>query len=304
VAAELGHAGFEAHPGAGRGLLEDHRQGLARERVAEALWGGLDLGGETEQALDLPGREVVDRDQVSWAHGRVVKGAPGAGSARTQGTIAVPASPSSAWWTWSMSVMTTRRPVAATKSTAASILGPMLPGRELPLGLERPRLGQAEDRQVRLAIGAEVALHAGDVGEDQEELGLQLPGEERRGAVLVDHRLDPCRRPPRGRPGCRRRRRRSPPGPARGAPGPSPGRAPPADAGTAPPCATPGAPASSASRTRAGRPRRSRREEGADRLGRPLEAGVEASTTTRERQAGSASIASRAKRLRSASSSR
>jgi len=65
VAAHLHHADLEAHPGAGRGLLEDHPQALVSEGGAVCLGMGLDVGGETEEAGDLGRGQVVDGDQMA-----------------------------------------------------------------------------------------------------------------------------------------------------------------------------------------------------------------------------------------------
>jgi len=45
--------------------------------------------------------------------------------------------------------------------------------------------------QVALGGAAEVDGHVLDPGQDQQDLGAQPDGEQGRGQVLVDHRLDP-----------------------------------------------------------------------------------------------------------------
>ena len=42
----------------------------------------------------------------------------------------------------------------------------------------------------RARFGAETGLDVGHVGEDQQGVGTELPGQQRGGQVLVDDRLD------------------------------------------------------------------------------------------------------------------
>ena len=67
LGAELLDAHLEAHPGARRGLHEDHGDGAAGEqRVRDAvLLRVLELGGEVEQGDDLGRREVVDGEEAA-----------------------------------------------------------------------------------------------------------------------------------------------------------------------------------------------------------------------------------------------
>ncbi len=70
VTTELGHPDLEADPRPGRGLLEDHPQAAAFEHGREPLWLGLHLGRQIEDPLDLGSAQVVNRDQVAFAHAR------------------------------------------------------------------------------------------------------------------------------------------------------------------------------------------------------------------------------------------
>src|SRR5574342_884196 len=60
---------------------------------------------------------------------------------------------------------------------------------EVPLLEQGPRPRRAQAAQRRLPRGAEVGVGAGDVGDEQEQPGRHLVGEERGGEVLVHHRL-------------------------------------------------------------------------------------------------------------------
>ena len=63
AAAQLVHAGLEAHPGAGRGLLENHRQRAVGQRMV--LLVGLELLLDDGGALEQPGVFVGARS-LNW----------------------------------------------------------------------------------------------------------------------------------------------------------------------------------------------------------------------------------------------
>ena len=69
LAAELAHADLEGDPGAGRRLLENHRQGLAREgrRIAARRRAALEGGAEIEDFAQGGGREVGEIEEVLHA---------------------------------------------------------------------------------------------------------------------------------------------------------------------------------------------------------------------------------------------
>src|SRR5262249_28933064 len=117
--AELEHPGLEGDAGAGRGLLEDHREGLAGERLPVPARGLLDLAGQVEQPRDLPRGPVLLVDVIAF-HGESLR------SRRI-----VPVFPSRASSRDSARVISTRPPEEA-KRAAASIFGPMLPGGNCP----------------------------------------------------------------------------------------------------------------------------------------------------------------------------
>ena len=73
VAAELEHADLEGDPGAGRALLEDHRQGLALEQAVRlaALLLGLQLAAEGEDLLQFGPAPVGQAEKV-LVHGRLL----------------------------------------------------------------------------------------------------------------------------------------------------------------------------------------------------------------------------------------
>src|SRR6185295_16717122 len=112
----------------------DHAQGLAGERGRELVRAGLDVGGEPEEVPEFGPREIVNGDQVAW-HRRssVAQARIRAPWNSSHGTRRVPLSPSSAASRCSMFVISAGLPVAATKSIAASIFGPMLPAGNCPL---------------------------------------------------------------------------------------------------------------------------------------------------------------------------
>jgi hypothetical protein len=68
VSTELGHADLEAHPGAGRRLLEDHAEALALERLGEPLGLGLHLIRQREDLVRLRTAQVMNRNQVAFGH--------------------------------------------------------------------------------------------------------------------------------------------------------------------------------------------------------------------------------------------
>ena len=55
---------LEAHPGAGRGLVEDHPQPPASEPAAEGVRLALEPGGQVEQRAQAARPEVVEREEV------------------------------------------------------------------------------------------------------------------------------------------------------------------------------------------------------------------------------------------------
>src|SRR5215217_2750291 len=69
VAAELVHGDLEGDPGPGGGLLEDEGDRAAAQGVAGAPV-GLVAVGPVQQGDQLAGVDVVDRQEVSFAHGR------------------------------------------------------------------------------------------------------------------------------------------------------------------------------------------------------------------------------------------
>ena len=69
VAPELGHPRFGAHPGSGRALAEDHRQGAAHERAAADL-PGLHRLGEPDERPQLGGGQQGEVDEVPLGGGR------------------------------------------------------------------------------------------------------------------------------------------------------------------------------------------------------------------------------------------
>ena len=68
-AAELEHADLEGHPGAGGGLLEDHGERLAEERLFEEAGVRLHLFREGEDLVDVFPRVVFEGDEVFRFHG-------------------------------------------------------------------------------------------------------------------------------------------------------------------------------------------------------------------------------------------
>jgi hypothetical protein len=65
VPTELEHADLEAHPRAGRALLEDHGQGLAGERRPVGVGLRLHSHGEAQQVVHLVGRQVVNGEEMA-----------------------------------------------------------------------------------------------------------------------------------------------------------------------------------------------------------------------------------------------
>ena len=76
---------------------------------------------------------------------------------------------------------------------AGGDLGPHAPGGEVALGEQRQGPAGPDAPHRRVAGGAVAGVGAGHVGEDGEEVGLQGVGQQRRGEVLVHHRLHPCK---------------------------------------------------------------------------------------------------------------
>ena len=82
-------------------------------------------------------------------------------------------------------------PVASTKRQAASTFGPIE-----PFANSRPRSSDGVARPIGRAAGrAPVALDGVDVGEQEQEVGLDALGEQLRREVLVDHGLDAAQVP-------------------------------------------------------------------------------------------------------------
>ena len=71
-AAELVDGDLEGDPGAGRGLLEDQRDRAAAKGAADAPV-GLVAVGPVQQGDQLAGVDVVDREEVTFAHGRSLR---------------------------------------------------------------------------------------------------------------------------------------------------------------------------------------------------------------------------------------
>ena len=67
--AELKHPDLEGHPGARRGLLEDHGEGLAEERLLERPGIGLHLFREREDLVQVFPRVVFEGNEVFRFHG-------------------------------------------------------------------------------------------------------------------------------------------------------------------------------------------------------------------------------------------
>ena len=82
--------------------------------------------------------------------------------------------------------MAARRPVRSTNCTAAATFGPMDPAANVP----RLQLLGRDLGELALLGRAPALVHAVDVGGHHEQVGVDLPGEQLAGEVLVDHRLD------------------------------------------------------------------------------------------------------------------
>ena len=82
--------------------------------------------------------------------------------------------------------MAARRPVRSTNCTAAATFGPIEPAANVPAFSSSGRdLGE-----LALLRRPPALVHAVDVGGHHEQVGVDLPGEQLAGQVLVDHRLD------------------------------------------------------------------------------------------------------------------
>jgi len=70
LAAELDHAGFEGHAGAGRRLLEDHPEHAVFQRLEQyaAVTQVFKLNASTEHADQLFGRAIHQGEKVPCAH--------------------------------------------------------------------------------------------------------------------------------------------------------------------------------------------------------------------------------------------
>ena len=135
-------------------------------------------------------RDGLTRNYV-LIRGRLAGAPTAAGERSPAGSTWVPASPRTMRSASARAPTAARRPVASTKRQAASTFGPIEPAAKSSAAqLVGAWRGAAAARPSVAPVEADRV----DVGQHQQQVGVEAAGQQRRGQVLVDHRLDAAHR--------------------------------------------------------------------------------------------------------------